>query len=243
MPGPGSAERHDRRCFASPQNAAPRPGHGYLARISASQKPPPIMKPPEMRETRRVRRAEKNRRQRIDRVGHRRDGHEGDAEQRHLREMILAHIHELRNERAEEHQHFGIGEQRHDPLQEKPAAPRRRRRVGTDALDGKADQFDAEPDQIRRAGKAHPVEPVAHGRHQRGQPDRDDADYDCQPGLGAGDGGQRCAGTVAQSVGDNQRDDRSRHQRQRDAGGDKGEIELQGHGRPLGFQGTTAHYA
>jgi hypothetical protein len=36
----------------------------YLVRISASQMPPPIMKPPETRETSRVRRAEKNRRAR-----------------------------------------------------------------------------------------------------------------------------------------------------------------------------------
>ena len=34
--------------------------HIHLARVSASQTPPPIMKPPEMRESRRVRRAEKN---------------------------------------------------------------------------------------------------------------------------------------------------------------------------------------
>jgi hypothetical protein len=32
----------------------------HLARVSASQMPPPIMKPPEMRDTSRVRRAEKN---------------------------------------------------------------------------------------------------------------------------------------------------------------------------------------
>ena len=32
----------------------------YLVRVSASQMPPPIMKPPEMRDTSRVRRAEKN---------------------------------------------------------------------------------------------------------------------------------------------------------------------------------------
>ena len=38
----------------------------YFARVSASQMPPPIMKPPEMRETMRVRRAEKNIRARPD---------------------------------------------------------------------------------------------------------------------------------------------------------------------------------
>jgi hypothetical protein len=32
----------------------------HLDRVSASQMPPPIMKPPEMRDTSRVRRAEKN---------------------------------------------------------------------------------------------------------------------------------------------------------------------------------------
>jgi hypothetical protein len=32
---------------------------GQRARVSASQRPPPIMKPPEMRDTSRVRRAEK----------------------------------------------------------------------------------------------------------------------------------------------------------------------------------------
>ena len=93
---------------------------------------------------------------------------------------------------------------------------------------GRADQLDAEPDQIGRAGKPHPVEPIAHGRHQRGQPDRDDADHDREPGLHAGDVDQRRAGAMAQPVGDQQRDDRPRQQRQRDAGGDKGEIELEG---------------
>ena len=46
--------------------------------------------------------------QRVDRIGDRGDHHEGDAEQRDLRDMIPAHVHELRNERAEEHQHLGI---------------------------------------------------------------------------------------------------------------------------------------
>ena len=54
------------------------------------------------------------------------------------------------------------------------------------------------------------------------------ADHDGKPGLRAGDVGQRRAGAVAQAVGDHQRDHRSRQQRQRDAGGDKGEIELEG---------------
>ena len=49
-------------------------------------------------------------------------------------------------------------------------------RVGIDALDRRADQFDPKPDQIGGAGEAHPVEPVAHGRHQRGKADGDDAD-------------------------------------------------------------------
>src|SRR5260221_396402 len=62
--------------------------------------------------------------------------------------MILAHVHELRNERAEEHQHFWVGEQHHKTLQEKPAARRRRRRIGVDAFDRAADQPDAEPDKI-----------------------------------------------------------------------------------------------
>jgi hypothetical protein len=46
--------------------------------------------------------------QRIDRIGDRACHHEGDAEQRHLRHMIPAHVHELRNERAEEHQLIAI---------------------------------------------------------------------------------------------------------------------------------------
>ena len=75
--------------------------------------PPPIMKPPETRDSNRVRRAENNsarpaREQRVDGVGHSRDHHEGDAEQRHLRDMIPVHVHELRNEGAEEHQHLGV---------------------------------------------------------------------------------------------------------------------------------------
>ena len=36
----------------------------YLARVSASQMPPPIMKPPEMRDSSRVRSLEKNSRAR-----------------------------------------------------------------------------------------------------------------------------------------------------------------------------------
>ena len=192
------------------------------------------MKPPEMRDNSRVRRAEKNSRARPASSAYiasviRGDHHEGDAEQRDLRDMIPAHVHELRNERAEEHQHLGVRQQHQTALQEEPAARRRRRRVGIDAVDRGADQLDAEPDQIGGAGKPHPVEPVAHGRHQRGQADRDDADHDREAGLRAGDVGQRRAGAVAQAVGDHQRHDRSRQQRQRDAGGDKGEIELKRH--------------
>ncbi len=138
--------------------------------------------------------------QRVDR--HRsiaRDHHEGDAEQRHLRDMILAHVHELRNEGAEEHQHFRVRQQHQKALQEKPAARRRRRRVGIDAFDRKANQLDAEPDQIGGTCKAHPVEPVAHGRHQRGQADRDDADHDrkarpARPGYWSAPRGCRGAG-------------------------------------------------
>jgi len=39
--------------------------------------------------------------------------------------------------RAEEHQHLGVTEQHQKTLQEKPAARRRWRLVGVDALDGK----------------------------------------------------------------------------------------------------------
>ena len=95
-------------------------------------------------------------------------------------------------------------------------------------LHGNTNQLDAEPDQIGGAGEPHPVEPVAHRRHQRGQPDRDDADHDRQARLRAGDVDQRRAGAVPQPVGDHQRHHRTRKQRQRDAGGDKGEIELEG---------------
>ena len=55
-----------------------------------------------------------------------------------------------------------------------------------------------------------------------------------KPGLDAGDVGQRGAGAVAQAVGDHQRNHRSRHQRQRDAGDDESEIGLKGHGEVLG---------
>jgi len=170
------------------------------------------------------------RKHRVDGIGDRTGDHEGGAEQRHLRDVILFHVHELRNERAEEHQHFRVGEQNQKTLQEKPAARRRRRRVGIDAFDRDANQFDPEPDQIGGAGKAHPVEPVAHGGHQRGQADRDNADHDGKPRLHAGDVDQRRAGAVAQPVGDDQRDHRPRQQRQRDAGDDEGEIDLEGHG-------------
>ncbi len=34
---------------------------------------------------------------------------------------------------------------------------------------------------------------------------------------------------MAQAIGDHQRDDRTRDQRQRNAGGDEGEIDLEGH--------------
>ena len=106
------------------------------ARVSASQMPPPIMKPPEMRDSslgppRREEAPRAAGQQRVDRIGDRAGDHEGDAEQRHLREMVLAHVHELRNERAEEHQHFGVGEQHQKTLQEKPAA---RRGGGASAL-------------------------------------------------------------------------------------------------------------
>ena len=51
-----------------------------------------------------------------------------------------------------------------------------------------------------------------------------------KPGLRAGEIDQRRAGAVPQAVGDQQRHHRTRQQRQRDAGGDKGEIGLKGHG-------------
>src|SRR5580700_2154066 len=47
-------------------------------------------------------------RQRISAIRETCENHEGDAEQRHLREMIPAHVDELRNEGAEEHQQFGV---------------------------------------------------------------------------------------------------------------------------------------
>ncbi len=60
-------------------------------------------------------------------------------------------------------------------------------------------------------------------------PIADDADHDRETQLHAGDIDQRRAGAVPQPVGDQQRDDRPRQQRQREAGGDKGEIELKRH--------------
>ncbi len=98
----------------------------------------------------------------------------------------LLHVHELRNEGAEEHQHLRVREQHQKALQEEAAARRRRWLIGADALDRRTDQLDAEPDQIGGAAKAHPVEPVAHGRHQRSQADRDDTDHDRQHDLRAG---------------------------------------------------------
>ena len=144
--------------------------------------------------------------------------------------MILLHVHELRNERAEEHQDFRVRKQHQESLQEKSATRRRWRRVRIDVFARGTDQLDAEPDQIGRARKAHPVEPVTHGRHQRGQPDRDDADHDRKAGLRAGAIDQRRASAMPQAVGDQQRDHRTRQQRQRDAGGDESEIGLKGHG-------------
>ena len=143
--------------------------------------------------------------------------------------MVAVHVHELRNESAEEDQHLRVRQQHQETLQEEPAARRRRRLVDIDALDRRPDQLDAEPDQIGGAGKAHPVEPVAHGRHQRSQADRDDADDNGEAYLCAGDIGQRRARAVAQAVGDDEGDDRTRQQRQRNAGGDEGEIGLHGH--------------
>jgi hypothetical protein len=72
------------------------------------------------------------------------------------------------------------------------------------------------------------------GGHQRGQPDCNDADHDRKPRLHAGDVGQRRAGAVPQAVGDDECDDRTRQQRQRNAGGDEGEVELEGHGGTRG---------
>jgi hypothetical protein len=95
---------------------------------------------------------------------------------------------------------------------------------------GKPNELDAEPHQIGRTGKPHPVEPVTQGRHQRGQADRHHANHDGQAELRAGDVDQRRAGAVPQAVGDHQRHHRTRQQRQRNARGDKGEIDLKGHG-------------
>ena len=125
---------------------------------------------------------------------------------------------------------FGLASSTRNPCRKNPPRGGGGGASASDALDRRPDQLDAEPDQIGGAGKAHPVEPVAHGRHQRGQPDRDNADHDRKPRLDAGDIDQRRAGAVAQPVGDEQRDHRTRQQRQRDAGGDEGEIDLQGHG-------------
>src|SRR5260370_15463332 len=106
-----------------------------------------------------------------------------------------------------------------------------------DVDEGDADRVAADPDKIARTGEPHPAEPAAYGRHQRGQPDRNDADHDRETRLDAGDIGQRRAGAVPQTIGDHQRHDRTRQQRQRDAGRDEGEIELKGHGgtRVKGF--------
>ena len=49
------ADRRQQHRINEPRNIRQ---HRYLARVRASQMPPPIMKPPEMRETRRTRRAE-----------------------------------------------------------------------------------------------------------------------------------------------------------------------------------------
>ena len=102
-------------------------------RLRRRHDPPPIMKSPEMRDTSRVRRAEKSWRARPassarSKPHQTRDHHEGDRAQR-LREVIAAHVHELRKERAEEDHHLGVRQQHQEPLQEEAAARRRRRRV------------------------------------------------------------------------------------------------------------------
>src|SRR4029077_7945244 len=128
----------------------------------------------------------------------------------------------------EKYQQFRVTE-RHQKALQKKAAARRWGRLRLEALDGLADQLDAEPDEIGSSRKADPGGPVAHGRHQRGQPDRNDSDHDRQRRLDTCDIGQRGARTVAQAIGDDKRDDRSGQKRQRDAGGDESEIEFYGH--------------
>jgi len=59
---------------------------------------------------------------------------------------------------------------------------------------------------------------------------------DREAGLCAGNVGQRRTGAVTQAVGDHQRHDRTGQDRQRDAGGDIGEIDLKRHDT---FPGTT----
>ena len=61
-----------------------------------------------------------------------------------------------------------------------------------------------------------------------------------EPGLDAEDVGQRRARAVPQAVSDHQRHHGTRDQRQRDAGGDEGEIDLQGHGGLAGGRGGAA---
>ena len=84
---------------ARPGQCQPNPAADHAAARYARQQPSPLAREEQPRATGQ---------QRVDRIGDRAGDHESRAEQRHLRDMVLAQVHELRNERAKEHQHFGI---------------------------------------------------------------------------------------------------------------------------------------
>src|SRR5262249_13501486 len=92
------------------------------------------------------------------------------------------------------------------------------------------DQFDAEPDEIGSACPAQDVEPHAHELDRRGQPEHGNREPHKQSGLGAGHVQQAGARALAQAVGDDHRDGRTRHNDDQDASEAIGNIGVEGHG-------------
>ena len=154
---------------------------------------------------------------------------EGDAEQRHLRQMRLVHVHELRNEGAEEHQHFRVRQQHQKALQEEAAARRRRLVVGADALDRRTDQLDAEPDQVGAADPLERQQRGGRGLEQGAEAEHGQGDQGAEADHAAKDGGQRHARAVQPAVGQRQQAVGAGRQRQAEGGDEVDEPEFEGH--------------
>src|SRR6185369_4599199 len=173
----------------------------------------------------------------IEAVEHRSDDHEADSQKQELVQIVPVGRDELRDECPEDEEHLGVRQDDDEALQEEAAFGTRSR--SRQKLTLRANELDAEPDEIGRTRDPDNIEPHAHQSDRRSEPQNGDRHPQNKAGLGAQHIEKTGTLPVFEAIGDDHRDGRPGHDDNGDGGKAEGDIGFDGHGALLMRKGIS----